>query len=137
MNRKTMAFVAMAVVLSMAGPAAARQAAPKPDYKPLLGSWALEVNAGGEYYYLTLDFKMAEDKFEGAISEQNGAFSNVALANIEWDGTTLKFDFNSPTPPDGVERLIKSEFKLAEGKLAGMMTIADLGMSVPVTGTKK
>jgi hypothetical protein len=137
MNRKTFASIALTVVLSMAGPAAADQAAPKPDYNPLLGSWALEVNAGGEYYYLTLDFKMTEGKFEGAVSEQSGAFSNVALANIVWDNTTLKFDFKSPTPPDGAERLIKSEFRYADGKLAGMMTIDELGMSVPVTGAKK
>jgi hypothetical protein len=129
--------VAAFITLPLGAQQAAQQPAPKPDFSKLVGTWALEVNAGGEYYYLTLEFKLTEGKFEGFMSEQSGIFSNVPVSNIEWDNTFLKFDFKSPTPPDGVERMIKSEFKFADEKLAGMMTIPDLGMSVPVTGTKK
>jgi len=137
MTLRRIGITVLAVAVSAALPLAAGQAPAKPDYAPLLGGWALEVDAGGEYYYLTLEFKLVEGKIEGALSEQNGIFGNLPVANIEWDGTTLKFDFKSPTPPDGVERPVKSEFKYADGKLAGAMSIPDLGMSVPVAGAKK
>ncbi len=138
MNCRTNVIAVLAAAVLFVLPLAAQQQpAPKPDYAPLIGVWALEVNAGGEYYYLTLEFKLTEGKITGALSEQNGAFTNVPASNIEWDNTVLKFDFKSPTPPDGAERLIKSEFKSVGGKLEGMMTIPEMGMSVPATGTKK
>jgi hypothetical protein len=43
----------------------------------------------------------------------------------------------APTPPDGAERSLENELKLAEGKWGGMMNIPDLGMSAAITGTKK
>ncbi|MBM3293730.1 MAG: hypothetical protein FJY82_04310 [Candidatus Aminicenantes bacterium] len=137
MTLRRIGFALLAVAVSTALPLAAGQAPAKPNYGPLLGLWAIEVDAGGEYFYLTLEFKLVEGQCEGALSEQGGFFSQLPVADIDWDGTTLKFDFKSPTPPDGVERQVKSEFKYAEGKLAGMMTIPDLGMSVPATGAKK
>jgi hypothetical protein len=133
-----LAFAGAAVLFLAALPMAAQQPpAAKPDFGPLVGIWALEINAGGEYYYLTLDFKLVEGKLEGAMSEQNGTFTNLPVRNVEWDNAVLKFDFMSPTPPDGVERQIKTELKLAEGKLEGTMTIPDLGMTVSVSGSKK
>ena len=86
---------------------------------------------------MTLDLKVKDGKLEGGLSEQNGMFKDVPLTNIEFDGTTLKFDGKIPTPPDGAERLVKTEMKLAAGKLEGVLTLPDMGLTAGVTGVKK
>jgi hypothetical protein len=133
--RQTIRFIAAAALaLAFVAPVPAQQ---KPDLGKIAGAWALEVNAGGEFYYLTLDLKAKDGKLEGGLSEQNGMFKDVPLANVEYDGTTLKFDVKIPTPPDGQERLVKTELKLVADKLEGLLTLPDMGMSVGVAGTKK
>jgi hypothetical protein len=127
-------LIAAAAVLLLVLAAPAQQ---KPDPAKVAGTWALEVNAGGEFYYLTLDLRVKEGKLEGGLSEQNGMFKDAPLANIEFDGTTLKFDANVPTPPDGAERLVKTEMKLNGGKLEGMLTVVEMGLSAGVAGVKK
>jgi len=109
----------------------------KVDYNKVVGNWSLEVNAGSEFYYLPLVLKVTEGKLEGTLSETNGFFKDVPLAAVEFDGQLLKFEAKTPTPPDGAERTIKFELKLAADKLEGQVIITDLGMSVPVTGAKK
>jgi len=128
------AVLAAAALLALVLAAPARQ---KVDLNKVAGSWSLEVNAGGEFYYLTLDLKVKDGKLEGGLTEQNGMFKDAPLAAIEFDGTTLKFDVTIPTPPDGGERLVKTEMKLVEAKLEWMLTIADLGLSAGVAGVKK
>jgi hypothetical protein len=109
----------------------------KVDYNKVVGNWSLEVNAGSEFYYLPLVLKVTEGKLEGTLSETNGFFKDVPLTAVEFDGQLLKFEAKTPTPPDGAERTIKFELKLAADKLEGQVIITDLGMSVPVTGAKK
>jgi hypothetical protein len=133
-SRMIVVVLAVAAVLSL-GLALAAQTKPSPD--KLIGSWAVEVNAGGENYYLTLTFKATDGKLEGALSEQSGMFTNVPLTNIEWDGTVLKFACKIATPPDGTERATKSEMKHQDGKLTGTITIEDMGMTASMTATKK
>ena len=128
------AVLAAAVLLALVLPAPARQ---KVDLNKVAGAWSLEVNAGGEFYYLTLDLRVKDGKLEGGLSEANGMFKDAPLASIEFDGATLKFEVKVPTPPDGAERLVKTEMKLAAGKLEGMLTIADMGLAAAVTGAKK
>ena len=107
------------------------------NYQAIVGTWQLEVNTGEESYYLVLELKMTEGRLEGALSEANGIFTNVALSNLEFDGETLRFDVKVPTPPDGVERLIKTDAKLVEDKLQGFIAIPDFSMQVPLYGVKK
>jgi hypothetical protein len=109
----------------------------KVDYAKVLGPWSLEINAGDQYYYLTLVLKMDQGKFTGALSEQNGIFTNVPLTSAEFDGETLKFECKVTTPPDGAERVTKSEAKLVDNKLLGVITIVEFGMSATYAGTKK
>ena len=126
--------VALALILAIGLPLAAKD---KPASDKLVGDWAVEVNAGGENYYLTLAFKVTDGKLEGGLSEQSGMFTNVPLTAIEWDGTVLKFACKIPTPPDGTERGTKSEMKYQDGKLAGTITIEDMGLTASMTATKK
>jgi hypothetical protein len=133
--KTTLCAVALAVFLVAGLPAQTAQTA-KPDPAPLLGQWLLEVNAG-ESYMLPLALKLVEGKLAGTLSEQSGMFTDVPLTDLTWDGTTLKFGAKIPTPPDGSERPIKAEFKIDQGKLVGTLSIEDLGMAVPVAGTKK
>jgi hypothetical protein len=135
LKKISLVFLATLLAVAAAGPAAARQKPASAD--KILGAWLLEVDAGGEYYYLTMELKLKDGKLDGLLGEQNGMFANVPLTEIEWDGATLKFMAKTPTPPDGAERPLKTELKLAEGKLDGTITIVEMGMTAPVKGTKK
>jgi hypothetical protein len=109
----------------------------KPNYDKIVGTWSLEVSAGNEYYYLTLELTVVEGKLGGKLSEQSGMFKDAPLLEPAFDGQTLKYSVKIPTPPDGAERLAKSEMKLVDDKLDGTLTVMDLEMTVPVTGKKK
>ncbi len=109
----------------------------KADHSSVLGKWKIEVNADGQYYYLTMELKDVSGKMEGTVSEAQGTFTDKPLEELSFDGTTLSFAFNSPTPPDGLERLVKAEFKVVEGKLDGTMTVPSMGVSVRATATKE
>jgi hypothetical protein len=102
-----------------------------------VGTWSLEVNAGNEYYYLTLELGVNEGKLGGKLSEQSGMFKDVPLLETVFDDQVLKYSAKVPTPPDGAERLVKSEMRLVENKLDGTITVQDLEITAPVTGTKK
>lgn len=108
-----------------------------PDYGKVLGSWDIEVEADGEYYYLSMKIEKTEDKLKGTISESSGTFTDVELEEIKFDGKNLTFGFTAPTPPDGYERLIKAEFEVGDNKLEGFLTIEDLGISASATATRK
>jgi len=134
-----MKFSLMMILSAAVALAASAQNPPpaKVDYNKIVGTWSLEVNAGQEFYYLPLVLKVTDGKLEGTLSEQNGLFKDTPLSAIEFDGQTLKFEAKTPTPPDGAERPIKFDLKLSADKLEGLVSVADLGMSVPVTGAKK
>ena len=103
----------------------------------ILGEWDMEVDAGGEYFYLSFSLDRADDGMKGTISESSGFFSGVPLENIEFDGTNLSFEMNIPTPPDGYENLVKSTLQLIEGKFEGILSVESLGISAAATATKK
>ncbi|UCE39753.1 MAG: hypothetical protein JSV17_09675 [Candidatus Aminicenantes bacterium] len=103
----------------------------------ILGDWEMEVDAGGEYFYLSFFIEKTDSGFKGAISESSGFFSEVPLENIEFDGSHLRFETNIPTPPDGYENLVKADLELAEEKLEGTLSVESLGISAPATATKK
>jgi hypothetical protein len=107
------------------------------DYGKVLGTWEIEVEAEGEYYYLTLILKMSDGKLEGTMSESTGYFSDVPLSNIEYDGSNLKFDYTAPTPPDGYERVIRTEFEVGDNTLEGTMSVDDLGVTALATGKRE
>jgi hypothetical protein len=134
-KKTSLALLTALLVVSAAGLSSAGQKPASAD--KILGAWLLEVDAGGEYYYLTMELKLKEGKLDGLLGEQNGMITNVPLTEIEWDGETLKFMAKTPTPPDGAERPLKFELKFAEGKLDGTITIVEMGMTAPVKGTKK
>lgn len=108
-----------------------------PDYSIILGEWDVEVDADGEYYYLSLTLEKSNGELKGTISESQGTFEDVPLSEIEFDGGTLSFEFNAPTPPDGYERLVTAEFEVDDNTLEGFFTIEDLGMSAQATATRK
>ena len=132
--RTTLTALFLIAGLALAGPAASQT---PPDTKPILGLWTIEVDAGGEIYYLTMEIKLVEGKLAGGLSEQNGMFTNVPLTAIEWDGQVFKCDTKTPTPPDGAERTIKTEVKLVDGKFEGTINIPDMGMIAPIKGVRK
>jgi hypothetical protein len=133
---KTSILMILMLIVAIEAPAQ-NQAQPKVNYDAIAGTWALEINTGDAYFYLTLNLKVTEGKLEGDVSEQNGMFTNTPLSNIEFDGQTLRYEMKVPTPPEGAERLVKTEVKLVDGRLEGALTVEELGVSAAVTGTKK
>jgi hypothetical protein len=107
------------------------------DYDKILGDWEMEVDAGGEFFYLSFSIENTDSGLKGSISESSGFFSDVALVNIEFDGSQLAFEMNIPTPPDGYENLVKADFELVEERLEGTLSVESLGISAAATAIKK
>jgi hypothetical protein len=114
-------FLAGAAVLAADGQA--------PDRSKILGNWSVEVDAGGEYYYLGLVVAEEEGRLAGRLSEQSGYFSGVPLRDILFDGKTFSFKCTAPTPPDGMENTIQGEFDIGEDELTGSMTVVELDIT--------
>jgi hypothetical protein len=109
----------------------------KVDNGKIVGTWKVEIDAGGEYYYLTLEMRVTEGNLEGTVSESQGIFTNLPISEILFDGENLSFEFTSPTPPDGLQRLVKAEFKVGVDNLEGMMSVPDIEATVPATATRE
>lgn len=109
------------------------------EISKLIGDWQMVIEAEGQYFYLLISFKETEGRLEGTISEVNGFFSNVPLTNLKLEGEKLSFDFNAPTPPDGLSRLITAELKLAPDyeKMEGTLYVPDLDILASATVTRK
>jgi hypothetical protein len=107
------------------------------DYGKILGDWDMEVDAGGEYYYLSFTIEKTDGELSGTISESSGFFTDISLMNIEFDGRNLSFEMTVPTPPDGYENLVKAELELVEERLEGMLTIESIGISASAVATKQ
>lgn len=131
-----------ALLLVAAGSAAAQEASKPSETKAepadaLLGSWSLRIDAGEEVYVLTVTFKKESDgALTGTMSEANGWFADIPLAGLSWDGTILKYQVVTATPPDGAERPWYTEMKLAEEGLTGVISLPDLGMVLPASGNR-
>jgi len=128
-------FLGCILVFSLSFSSLVRQEAL--DYGKILGDWDVEVDAGEEYYYLSMTIERSEGELKGTISESSGSFGDTPLSDIEFDGETLIFGFTAPTPPDGYERLVTAEFKVGDNKLEGFFSLDDLGISTAATATKK
>lgn len=126
------------MIVLLAAPAAFAQDKPKVDFTPMVGTWTLEMDMQGNVFAMTLDLKLDEKgQLTGTLVDQMGMMPVAPVFNTEFDGTTFKADVKAQTPPDGAERILKIEAKLAEGKLGGSLNIPDMGLALPFVGTKK
>ncbi|OGD26533.1 MAG: hypothetical protein A2Y56_06240 [Candidatus Aminicenantes bacterium RBG_13_63_10] len=103
----------------------------------VVGTWDVEILAEGQSFYLVMILTENQGQLEGKVSEQSGFFSDVPLASIDYNGQTLSFEFNSPTPPDGMPRQIIGEFNWAAENLEGTVSVPDLAMTIPAKAVKK
>jgi len=101
------------------------------DFSKVIGDWEIELDAEGEYFYLSMTVKEEEGKLASSISEASGFFVDVPLTDIVYDGENFNFQFSAPTPPDGMERIIKGEFKVGTDQMEGLIIVDDLGLSAP------
>jgi len=108
-----------------------------PDYGKILGKWKMEVRADGEFYYLTLNLKSVNGTLEGTVSESMGFFTDVPISEIVFDGENLSFEFKSPTPPDGSERLVVAQLKVGVDTMDGIVSVPELGGSATASATRE
>jgi hypothetical protein len=116
--------------------AVAAPAQEKADTSKIVGTWTIDVYAGEANYTLGLVVTDADTQLAGKISESMGAFSDVALSDIYYDGATFRFTFMSPTPPDGTSRTVKAEFKVGVDKMDGTLVVPDLEVTVEAKATR-
>ncbi len=138
--KRTIALIAVAALVAAgAAPAAAGQAVPKADNAKALGTWAVEVYADGQSFYLTLLVEEREGQLGIKVSEQHGMFTDAPASDVSFDGALLKFVLNVPSPPDGLARPWAVEARIGEDVLEGVISNAELMISAGVTGkrTKK
>ncbi len=119
------------LVIAVAAPAQG-----KADTAKIVGSWTIDVNAGEATYTLSLIVTDTNGQVAGKISESMGAFSDVPLSDIYYDGPTFRFAFMSPTPPDGTSRTVKAEFKVGVDKMDGTLIVPDLEVTIEAKATR-
>lgn len=134
-------FIAAAVALAVLGSfglALPQQSspAPKPDKAKILGTWNLEINAGEMIVYLTMVMENIDGKLAGKISEQNGMFTDSALAKIEYSGEAFTAEISVPSPPDNAVKTWALQLKLGDETLTGTIANAELGMSADISGKR-
>lgn len=110
--------------------AAAASAQEKADASKIVGTWTIDVYAGDETYNLKLAVTETDGRLEGKISETMGAFSDIPLSDIFYDGESFRFSFVSPTPPDGMSRTVKVDLKVGVNKMDGTITVPELETTV-------
>jgi hypothetical protein len=128
-------LVAAVIVLAVAA-AVAVPAQEKADTSKVVGTWTIDVYAGEANYTLSLAVTETDGQLAGKISESMGAFSDVAVSDVFYDGDIFRFSFMSPTPPDGASRNIKAEFKVGADKMDGTLSVPDLEVSVEAKATR-
>lgn len=136
--KRTIVTVGLALAL-LAGLGLAlpqQKPAPKPDRGKILGTWSLDIYAGGMTVTLTLVLEEAEGKLAGKISEANGMFTDAPLNNIEYDGESLAYDISIPSPPDGAVRTWRTELKVGEEVVEGGIANNEAGMSATINGKR-
>lgn len=117
-------FLVLFGLLAAFGFLSAQQA--QPDTEKIVGIWKIEVTAGVDYYYLTMEITETSGALQGTLSESMGTFTDLPVSEISFDGANLAFQFTCPIPPDGVERLVKAEFQVGEDAMEGYMSVPEL-----------
>ena len=113
-----------------------QKAAPKPDLGKILGTWSLDIDAGGSTITLTLVLEATDGKLTGKISEPNGMFTDSPVTNIEYDGESLAYVISVPSPPDGAVKDWKTQLKVGADVADGDIANADSGMSATISGKR-
>jgi len=113
-------------------------AAPQAAVDKILGAWSLEITAESELYYVSVALQQVEGVLAGTASEPSGFFTDVPLTDLTFDGATLKFALQAPTPPDGLERALAVELKVVDEKtMEGTLLVPDLNISAAVKAVKQ
>ena len=137
---RILTWAMVAFLMAAGGSLLSQEAQPAPPVAPekVLGAWNLEVAADFQSYYVSITLQLAEGVLTGTASEPSGYFTDVPLSDIAFDGTTLKFGFKSPTPPDGLERALSVELKIVDDKaMEGTLIVPDLDVTATVKATKQ
>jgi hypothetical protein len=137
MKRTIMILGLALALLASRGLAQTGQPAPAtPDLKKVVGTWSLDIDAGGMVITLNLVLEAPDGKLAGKISEASGMFTNAPLANIEYDGENLAYDITVASPPDGAVKTWKTELKVGADVADGVIANADTGTSAAIAGKR-
>ena len=126
-------FAAAVFTLSFAASAMVQE---KADTAKIVGAWNIEVYAGDQTYNLSLVVTEEQGQLAGKISESMGSFTDVAISDIFYDSVTFRFNFISPTPPDGLSRTVKAEFKVGTDAMEGIINVPDLDITTDAKATR-
>jgi hypothetical protein len=108
----------------------------KADTAKIVGTWKIEVFAGDTTYYLSLVVTEDNGQLAGKISESMGSFTDVAISDILYDSVSFRFNFISPTPPDGLSRTVKADFKVSTDTMGGVISVPDLDITTDAKATR-
>lgn len=136
MENRYFLFVFAAVVFTLSF-AASTLAQEKADTAKVVGTWKIEVYAGDTTYSLSLVVTEDQGQLVGKISESMGTFTDVAISDISYDSVTFRFNFVSPTPPDGLSRTVKADFKVGTDAMEGIINVPDLDITTDAKATRE
>jgi hypothetical protein len=126
-------LIAAVIALSFAVSAIAQE---KADTTKVVGVWKIEVYTGDATYVLSLVVSEEQGQLAGKVSESMGSFTDVAISDIFYDSVSFRFNFVSPTPPDGLARTVKADFKVGADTMGGTVSVPDLDVVVDAKATR-
>jgi hypothetical protein len=135
MRKKNSLFVFSTVLFALSI-AASAMVQEKADTTKVVGTWKIEVLAGDTTYYLSLVVTEDNGQLAGKISESMGSFTDVAISDVFYDAVTFRFSFISPTPPDGLSRTVKADFKVGTDAMEGVISVPDLDITTDAKATR-
>ena len=128
MRKTYFLFVVVAAVIALSFGASA-MAQEKADTAKIVGTWKIDVFAGDTTYNLNLVITEDNGQLAGKISESMGSFADVAITDIFYDAANFRFNFISPTPPDGQSRTVKADFKVGADTMEGTVSVPDMDVT--------
>jgi len=88
MNFKIKTLIIIAVTLLLCLSAVSASSIQDKKYQALLGTWNIELDAGGQIISMSLEFALEEDTLQGMMLFEMG---DGEMEDIQFDGTELTF----------------------------------------------
>ncbi len=122
-------------LMSVLLPAAGLTAAPA-DYAKVIGTWELELQVEGQYYYLSMTLQEKDGALSGTVTEKSGFFTDSPLAEVTYENGVLVTLAAVPSPPDGSILSWWISLNVGDDSAEGTISNSDIGITAAISGKR-
>lgn len=106
------------------------------DYAKVIGTWQLELQVEGQYFYLSMTLQENQGILSGTVSEQSGFFTDSPLAEVTYENGVLVTLAAVPSPPDGSMLSWWISLNIGEDSAEGTISNSDIGITAAISGKR-